>query len=228
MEADMVEQDTQLIADMRAGQAGLLVIDLQYSSGSRTEGLGKLLQETGREHEGAERFARLEQFVLPNVSRTLAAFRQAALPIFYVASGSQDPQFRDSAIHMRAMRRARGTLVGTRVFEILDEVRPLHGEIVLRKTSISAFLSTGLDATLRGFGVRSLLFAGVSTDLCVESTSRNAVDRGYYCYLIEDCCGATRADFHSRALDTFSSYGQVITTDLVVSLLSSLPSHSAA
>jgi biuret amidohydrolase len=202
-------------------RAILIIVDMQYASGCRTEGLGRKLSLENRDDYGTERFDRIEQVVVPNLKRLLAFFRQRGLPVLYLVIGSEHPELLDIPKHMRKLVRETNNRVGAREHEILDELKPLPGELVLRKTTISAFSSTGIEATLRALGRDCLVFSGVSTNMCVDSTARDAADRGFDCVLVEDCCGAAKMAYHDPALVTFQRlFGRVASADEVMAELS--------
>ena len=104
-------------------------------------------------------------------------------------------------------------------WEIIPELAPRPGEVVVDKPGYSAFYGTDLERVLVSRGVRRLLLCGVTTDVCVHSTLRSAVDRGYECLLVEDACAATREENHRAAVDTVTTeggiFGAVATTDAV-------------
>lgn len=198
----------------------LVVVDMQYASACRTTGLGRWLAEAGRADEGRYRFDRIEHLLVPNISRLLAFFRERSFHRLFVAVGSRLAGAGDLVRTIRDLERELGTVEGRREFEILEELRPLPGEPVLRKTTVSAFTSTGIDATLRSLGVHSLVFAGVSTAQCVDLTACDAADRGYECVIVEDAVAEDRADWHDAALERFGRlYGRVLTTDEVLAEL---------
>jgi biuret amidohydrolase len=132
-----------------AQHAALLVIDLQYASASRTHGLGARLRERHREEEAAYRFDRIERFVVPNTLRLLEGFRSRSLHVIYLTVGSEVPDFRDLPLHMRSFAEWVDNTRGRREHEILDEVRPHSGELVLNKLTTGGFNSSSLDLCLR-------------------------------------------------------------------------------
>lgn len=198
----------------------LAVIDLQYASACRTTGFGRWLVEHGRAAEGAYRFGRIEELVVPNTARLLAFFRERDLPRVFVRLGAQMDHCRDLIPQIRGLETDFGNIAGNREFEFLDEVAPLPGEPVLTKLSASAFSSTGIDALLRNLEVRTVVFAGVSTSQCVDLTARDAADRGYRALIVEDAVAEDRADFHDWTLEQFRRlFGRVGTTDSVIAEL---------
>ncbi len=179
----------------RLEQAALLLIDLQYASGSRQGALGRKMKEQGSTVADA-RFDRIETLVLPNSVRLADAFRQAGRPVVYLVVGAATPDARDAPIHMRQLFIGTQNYVGSREHEVLDEIKPKPGDHVVRKTSIGAFASTGIDSLLRSLQCEQLYMTGVSTNMCVETTAREAADRGYLVSLVEDACGTTHHDLH--------------------------------
>ena len=94
-------------------------------------------------------------------------------------------------------------------WEIISELEPGEGEIVIDKIGYSAFWGTDLEPILRQRSISKLLLAGVTTDVCVHSTLRGAVDRGYECLLVSDACASTKMENHQAALDTITTEGGI-------------------
>ena len=108
-------------------------------------------------------------------------------------------------------------------WEIVPELAPHPGDIIIDKPGYSAFHATDLEQILSAKGIRHLIFTGVTTDVCVHSTLRSAVDRGYDCLLVEDACAATVAENHRAAVNTITTeggiFGCVTTADAICSAL---------
>ncbi len=198
-------------------KVALVVVDMQYASASRRDGLGALLKAKGLEDRGTYRFDRIEQVVTPTIQRLLAAFRREKLPVIYLTVGSELPDFTDMLPGMRRFAEAIGNTEGAREHRILDDLKPLPGEAVVNKTTMSAFHSSGFERLVQAMGRSQLCFTGVSTNSCVEGTARDAADRGFQCVIVEDGCGAAAAELHDATCRNFARLlGRVATSQEVL------------
>jgi biuret amidohydrolase len=93
---------------------------------------------------------------------------------------------------------------------IIDEAAPLPGEIVIDKPGFGAFYSTDLELILRRLQISALTIAGVTTDICVHSTLREAVDRGFACTVVCDACAAGDPAVHQAMLDCIVGEGGIL------------------
>jgi len=171
---------------------------------------------------------RVNATVIPNIGRLQACFRAQRLPVIYTAIGCCLPDGQDLNRMWKDLDRLSLEVSGQRMFPQVDEpswqiddsLAPLSGELVLNKTSSGTLNSTMLDQTLRNMGIESLIVSGVTTDVCVETTARDAADRGFQVIVVEDACTAFSEDLHRAALQAFSlAFGRVRKTDEVVRLL---------
>jgi nicotinamidase-related amidase len=105
-------------------------------------------------------------------------------------------------------------------WEIVPEVAPAKGEVLIDKPGKGAFYATNLDLVLRTHGITHLILTGITTDVCVHTTMREANDRGYECLILSDCTGATDPANHTAALHMVTMqggvFGCVATSDDVI------------
>ena len=193
-------------------KAALVIVDMQNATGSRQGALARKLQAEGS-RVGDYRFDRIERLVLPHTLRLREHFHGLQRPVLHVTIGAALPDASDAPVHMRKLFVEFNNHLGSREHEIVDELKPLPGEHVLRKTTLGAFASTNLDSLLRALGAEQLWMCGVSTNMCVETTAREAADRGYLVTLVEDACGTTHEDLHQVTMRNFQRlFGRVRST----------------
>jgi biuret amidohydrolase len=93
--------------------------------------------------------------------------------------------------------------------DIIPELYPKAGEIVIDKPGKGAFYATDFEAILRNKGIKSLIVCGVTTEVCVNTTIREANDRGYRCIALSDCCASYFPEFHEMGLKMIKAQGGI-------------------
>jgi nicotinamidase-related amidase len=99
---------------------------------------------------------------------------------------------------------------GSAGHDIIPELAPLQGEVVLDKPGKDSFYATDLETILRAQGITHLIVTGVTTEVCVQTTVRAANDRGFDCLILSDCTGSYFPEFHESALAMFSAQGGIV------------------
>jgi nicotinamidase-related amidase len=205
-----------------AGRIALIVIDMQRDF-VEEGGFGSVLGNDVRP------LAR----IVPTVRRLIDGFRAARLPIIHTREGHK-PDLSDCPPSKRA--RGRGTLTigdegpmgrilvaGEPGNQIIEALAPIGGEIVIDKPGKGAFYATGLHELLQQRGITHLLFGGVTTEVCVQTSMREANDRGYDCLLAEDATESYFPEFKAATLAMIRAQGGIVgwtaPTDTIVKAL---------
>ncbi len=209
------------------GRSALLLIDLQNYGCNPAVGVAAML--AGRYPEIARYYIpRLTDVVVPNARRLLSAYRDAGLPVMFTRHGPLLPDGSDMIARRR--RRDSESLAATTTptlwhrgtFEhaVIDDLAPRPGELVIDKNTSSAFNSTGIEWMLRNKGIETLIVGGMATDMCVETTSRDAADRGFNVVIAEDAAATFFPHHHRAALSGFARvFGKVWATAEVLAAL---------
>ena len=93
--------------------------------------------------------------------------------------------------------------------DTISELAPLNGAPIIEKPGKGAFTNTDFDLLLKVKGVKNLILCGVTSDVCVHTTMREANDRGYDCLLVEDCCAASSETLHEAAVEMVRTEGGI-------------------
>lgn len=160
------------------------------------------------------------QGIVPTVKQLLEAFRQQKLPVFHTIEGHQ-PDLSDCP--PAKLNRGKGDLkigdvgpmgriliLGEQGNNIIPELQPLDDEIVITKPGKGAFYRTQLESLLKKKGITHLIITGVTTEVCVQTTMREANDRGYECLLVEDGTASYFPEFKQATLEMLRAQGGII------------------
>lgn len=198
------------------GRAGLVVVDYQNYGSNPGCGVARML---------VERFPEVASYYVPRIEATVAcarvlldAFRAAGREVVYTRHGPLLPDGRDLVARRRRRDRdsvqstERPTLWARGSFEheVVAALAPREGELVIDKNASSPFNGTGVDQLLRNLGLETLVLVGMATDMCVETTARDAADRGFNVVVVEDAVATFYERHHVAALSAIARiYGQV-------------------
>jgi len=185
-------------------ECGLLVIDMQRD----------FLEPGGFGAALGNDVTLLRRTIAP-VTQVLAAWRRAGLHVVHTREGHR-PDLSDLPAAKKV--RSRGALTigdrgpmgriliqGEAGHAIIPELAPLPGELIIDKPGKGAFWATDLHAQLQRLGLRQLVVTGVTTEVCVHTTVREANDRGYDCLVLSDCVASYFPEFHVAALRMISA-----------------------
>jgi len=194
--------------EFEPGSCALLVIDMQrdfVDPGGFGEALGNDV-------------SLLRRAIAPT-RKVLEAARKRGMLVIHTREGHR-PDLSD----LQPSKKARGRLKsgigdkgpmgrilvrGEYGHDIIDELKPAPGEPVIDKPGKGAFFATDLDAMLHNRGIRQLVVCGVTTEVCVNTTVREANDRGYDCLVLEDCTGSYFPAFQKAAIEMIKAQGGI-------------------
>jgi biuret amidohydrolase len=194
--------------DVDPARLALVIIDMQrdfLEAGGFGEALGNDVSQLRR--------------IVPACIGLLSGLRDAGIPIIHTREGHR-PDLAD-APRAKVERGAPSMRIGDegpmgRILirgeaghDIVAELAPLPGEPVVDKPGKGAFYQTDLDLMLRNGGIDTLLVCGVTTEVCVHTTIREANDRGYRCIAVADCCASYFPEFHEVGLKMIAAQGGI-------------------
>ena len=158
--------------------------------------------------------------VVEPIGRILQAFRSAGMRVVHTREGHRAdladcPPSKLRRGHLQigigdAGPLGRVLVRGEQGHQIIPALAPQVGEPVIDKPGKGAFYATGLDAILRNWGITHLVVTGVTTEVCVQTTLREANDRGFECLVLEDCVGSYFPDFQRAALEMIKAQGGIV------------------
>ncbi|MEI6101586.1 MAG: isochorismatase family cysteine hydrolase [Eubacteriales bacterium] len=211
------------ITKIHAESSALIIVDMTYISSGRNAGVGEILKSKKTDF-GNYFYDRCEQFLIPNQNKLAEFFRASNMPVIFLTFSPVRRDARDlyplgQVAEIESRNRAID-LFNTdnkKIMGIVDELKIVEGDMVINKLSSGAFYTSPLDATLRNMGIKTLFFTGVCTNMCVESTAREAVDRGYNAILIDDATATYKPEWQKSTCEIFSLiFGATFNTQDVI------------
>ncbi len=190
--------------------SALIIVDMTYISSHRDYGVGAILKAKNT-NAGDYFYDRVENMLIPNQNRLADFFREKRMPVIFLTFAPNRADGKDlyplgQISDMESCENDLDlfTADNKRVLGVVDELKMREGDMLINKLSSGAFYTSNIDATLRFMGIKTLFFTGVCTNMCVESTAREAVDRGYNAVLVDDATATYRESWQRSTCEIFN------------------------
>ncbi|MFC2044982.1 cysteine hydrolase family protein [Chloroflexota bacterium] len=198
-------------------KSALIIVDMQNDFLHEEGHFGKLAKERPERKIDREFLAS----TIPNVKRLSIAFREVGRSVVYIAHVLKS-DYSDAAFpYWRHAPEVREFLVeGTWGSQITDELKPQKGEHLVIKKGYGGFNNTQLDTILRNLGVNTCVITGVTTAVCISSTTRGGVELNYRMIVVSDATAETQREIHEVELKNIArAFADVNTTDEIIKML---------
>lgn len=212
--------------DLRRENTALIIIDMQFDFC----GQGGYVDLMGYDIS-------LTRACIEPIGRLLRVMRALGFPIFHTREGHR-PDLADLPANKRWRSRQIGAGIGDegpsgkvlvrgeKGWNIIPELSPISGEFIIDKPGKGSFYATDLEMLLHLRRIENIILTGITTDVCVHTTMREANDRGFECVIVSDCCAATDPNNHRAALEMVKMqggvFGAVTHSEALISVLSEM------